>query len=61
MRVGLSNRCRVQPQGRVAGPRLRASESHAAAGKVGDALHVEVDVLAKYVENMLAARGLVAR
>lgn len=27
-------------------------------GKVGDPLHVEVDVLAKYVERMLAARGL---
>jgi riboflavin synthase len=29
--------------------------------KVGDPLHVEVDVLAKYVESMLAARGLGAR
>ncbi|MBL8729642.1 MAG: riboflavin synthase [Planctomycetes bacterium] len=26
--------------------------------RVGDALHVEVDVIAKYVEQMLAARGL---
>ncbi|MBL8755768.1 MAG: riboflavin synthase [Planctomycetes bacterium] len=26
--------------------------------RVGDAVHVEVDVLAKYVESMLAARGL---
>jgi riboflavin synthase len=31
------------------------------AAKVGEPLHVEVDVLAKYVENMLAARGLGAR
>ena len=28
--------------------------------QVGDPLHVEVDVLAKYVETMLAARGLTA-
>ena len=28
------------------------------AAAVGDPLHVEVDVLAKYVENMLAQRGL---
>jgi riboflavin synthase len=26
--------------------------------RAGDPLHVEVDVLAKYVESMLAARGL---
>lgn len=29
--------------------------------RVGEALHVEVDVLAKYVETMLAARGLGAK
>jgi riboflavin synthase len=32
------------------------------AGKrIGDAVHLEVDVLAKYVEQMLAARGLAGR
>jgi riboflavin synthase len=28
------------------------------AKRVGEPLHVEVDVLAKYVERLLAARGL---
>ncbi len=35
-----------------------AASTTLAGKRVGDPLHVEVDVLAKYVEKMLAARGL---
>lgn len=35
-----------------------AQETTLGVRRVGDPLHVEVDVLAKYVENLLAQRGL---